>query len=115
MANLRESVFYLRTRHPFLQPTYFSLLGLVNFQRYDGICVIKSGGWKQFMTLTDQEVMLKYHDGHHFQPGNGNFSLRDGQLRIHDYGSLKTQKVINAWGTGIMNGFDLKDVEQLSG
>jgi len=74
---------------------------------------MKSNSWDQFMALTNREVMLKYHDGHHFQPGNGNFSIRTGKLRIHDYGSPKTQMVIDAWGTKIMEEFQLKDAESI--
>ncbi len=105
VANWRELRFYQTTRHPFLQPTYFSLMGLLNVQRYGASCT--QGGyrelWVQMLDLTEGGV---WDDNHHFcNPDN--FCLRDGKLRMVDYGCPKGYSVILQYGTKILEEFDV--------
>lgn len=102
-SNWREFRFYQKTHNPFLQPTYFSFFGLLNIQRYGDICRLKKIDlWTQLLRLTNRDVVK---DSHHFDNPN-NFSFRDGKLRIHDYGSLKSQMVVSHYGEKIVKDFD---------
>ncbi len=84
-ANWMEFWLSATKRNPFLQPTYFSLFGLLNVQRYDTPCPFKDVDLcVQLCRLTDDAV---WDDGHHFSNPQ-NFAFRKGVLRILDYGSL---------------------------
>ncbi len=103
VTNWREFIFYRRTKNPFLQPTYFSFLGLINIQKMGTPCDISYVDlWCQLLNLTDSGVMA---DNHHFE-NSDNFCFDSGKLKIHDYGSIVTQKVITEYGTKIYESFD---------
>jgi len=108
-ANWSEFLFCLRTRHPFCQPTYFSFLGLFNIQRYGQVCNLH---WRtvavQIEELTDGSSR---DDGHHFDCPE-NFCFDGSKLRILDYGSKRTQRVITAFGVKILASFDPDWVER---
>ena len=102
-ANWMEFWLYVTTRNPFLQPTYFSLFGLVNVQRYGTPCPLKYVDvWCQLCELTNDQV---WDDGHHFS-NTQNFTFDGGVLRMLDYGSIKTRKVIRLYGEKIAQQFD---------
>lgn len=102
--NWREFTFYRRTRNPFLQPTYFSLFGFVNFQRSNTPPCNENPGdiYMGLYYLTDCRVS---DDGHHFDEPN-NFTVESGRLKILDYGHPTTQKIIAAYGQKIWEEFD---------
>jgi hypothetical protein len=103
MDNWREFVFYLSSRHPLVQPTYFSMFGVFNIQLYGKPCGCeRTLLWAQLYELTSGAV---FADGHHFANPN-NFSLVLGRLRILDYGSKRTQGVIREHGSTILEQFD---------
>ena len=103
VANISEFWFYLITRNPFLQPTYLSLFGLVNIQRYGEPCTMDEGPFRKEMErIVGQDCYL---DSHHFTNAK-NFCMvarwvktNDKKrlvvrLRMTDYGSPRTQAVI---------------------
>lgn len=101
--NWMEFWFYIRTRNPLLQPTYFSLCGFVTIQRYGQPCSFRDADlWHQLKKLTEEQVQ---EDGHHFSNSH-NFTFDQGVLRIFDYGSCRTRKVIANHGVKISNQFD---------
>lgn len=104
VVNWREFVFYRRAQHPFLQPTYVSFFGLMNVQRADEMLVAdKKLFWRQMREITNDRV---YDDPHHFENPD-NFCLNEGTLRILDYGSLRTYKVVIRCGKKICEHFSL--------
>jgi hypothetical protein len=105
MANWREFVFFHKTKHPFLLPTRFSFFGLFNIQTAGEPCLIKYVDlWCQLYELTDGKV---FADSHHFENPN-NFCFNGGVLRMLDYGSKRTHKVIADFGEKILKSFDPK-------
>jgi len=102
-ANWGEFRFYWQTRNPFLQPTYFSLFGLLNIQRADAPCLLKDEDlWCQLHELTRGKV---FDDSHHFA-NPGNFCFCNGKLRMLDYGSRKSRGVIALHGEKIVELFN---------
>jgi len=102
-VNWNEFWFYQTTHNPFLQPTYFSLFGLVNIQKYGEPCQFEGKSfWNQIYNLTKGAAMK---DGHHFE-NPANFSLYNGKLRILDYGSSKTRLIVKKYGDKIVTDFD---------
>lgn len=102
LANIAEYKFYKKTKHSFLKPTYFSLFGLFNIQKYGPLCELgEIDFWCQLYALTDGDV---FADGHHFASPH-NFSLED-KLQMLDYGSKRTHKVIIEHGDNILKNFD---------
>jgi hypothetical protein len=120
VSNFSEFWFYLTTRNPFLQPTYLSLLGILNIQRYGEPCPMEAWPMRhEFERLIGQEYM---HDGHHFaNPRNFSVVLAEAtegdekctrlRLRINDYGSPRTQAVVTLWGHKLFRGFRIRQEE----
>lgn len=102
LANWREFLFYLQTRHPFLCPTYFSI-GIINVQAYGGNpCQITRAELKTRLNdITNEEI---YDDPHHFTNPE-HFCFRHGKIQMIDYGSPPTQSVIKKWGDKIIKEF----------
>ena len=101
--NWNEFWFYLKTRNPFLQPTYFSFFGLFNIQRYGEPCNLPIIDlWKCLYKITNGEV---FEDSHTFGDPN-NFCFYNGKLRIVDYGSRRTHPVIRRYGKRIIELFN---------
>jgi len=102
-SNWREFWFFITTRHPFVQPTYFSLFGAINIQRKGKECSLNDTDlWCQLMDLADKAVQK---DEHHFDHP-ANFCLEDGRLTMSDYGSPACIEVIRAYGRRIQDSFD---------
>jgi hypothetical protein len=103
VANWNEFWFYWKTRNPFLQPTYFSLFGILNIQRAGEPCTFSGVDLlSQFNNLTNRETS---GDPHHF--GNpDNFCFCGGKLKILDYGSNRSREIIAKHGKRIANLFD---------
>lgn len=104
--NFGEWLFYLRHPHPFLQPTYFSLFGLMNVQRYgaplDEVHERENQRMYRWSLMTDFGVSK---DNHTFG-SNKNFCLdHDGNIHILDYGQKRTQRVLLRWADSLCIGF----------
>lgn len=100
--NWREFWFYLRTRHPFLQPTYFSFLGLIDIQPLGDLLNISIDDFRnQLYEITKGAID---DDGHHFNVLR-NFCFVENKLKILDYGDPRTQKVVLECGMKIFNEF----------
>jgi len=101
--NWREFIFSNITGNPFLQPTYFSLFGLINIQKLGAECLLeKDEFWCQLREITSH---LADDDGHHFRKPE-NFCFDGKNLRIIDYGNKKTQLVVTECGAKIFESFD---------
>lgn len=98
--NWKEFCFYLQTRHPLLQPTYFSFFGLLNIQRVSLPCDIDL--FVQFYEIIGEAV---FEDKHHFSNSRNFARWKDG-IRIFDYGSPQTQRIIREFGTRILQNFN---------
>lgn len=104
-ANWNEYLFYRRTHNHFVQPTYFSLFGLINIQKYGEMCTTEDGDelvafWDELRALTANEV---YADPHHFQ-NPLNYCMHDTHVRMTDYGNKKVQKVLEVYGDMLAEG-----------
>ena len=102
--NWRERRYYKYcdvSLHPLLQPTYLSLIGLVNLQRL--------GTPSNDETVCRRACRVIWpdapHDGHHWDMP-ANFDVSDGCLKILDYGSVATQKIINKHGLALLAEFN---------
>lgn len=105
LDNWREFLFFRRTHHPFLRPTYFSLFGLLNLQRAGkSVQLSQPEFWAQIHALLRSNAA--WEDIHHFSNPD-NFCIDNGQLQILDYGSLLTQKAVRENGLAILEGFNL--------
>jgi len=104
-SNWLEYVFWRRTKNPFLKPTYFSLFGLINIQKYGAICTLKEVDLHcQLYEMTDGRV---FDNGHHFcNPAN--YTLESDQLQMVDYGNSRVYRVIVRYGKKITTKFDPK-------
>ena len=95
LDNLGEAWFWWYTKHPFLQPTYFSLVGLVNIQRYGR----PTGLERPPMLLWGQHTnWAVYRDGHHFGEADNFCRDRNGFVHLHDYGRPITQRIVRQYG-----------------
>ena len=102
--NWNEYRFYLKTKHQFIQPTYFSLFGIVNFQKMGNICNLsRTNHWTQIAIITNEQA---HADSHHFGEAS-NFCLEGSVLKILDYGNPKTQDVVMKFGTIIQEKYDV--------
>lgn len=102
--NWMEFLFWVTTHHPFTQPTYFSLLGLVSIQRRGTPVEMRYPYFQvQMEQLMGSEAFDK--DPHHFCEDR-NFCLDGRVLRITDYGNKKTRMLIQELGMDIQLGFD---------
>lgn len=103
VANWLEFRFWRQTRNPFLQPTYFSFFGLFNVQRADDPCNLGVNDlWYQIYDFIGNDIA---DDGHHFANAS-NFGFRDKRLKMVDYGSRETQKIVARHGASIAERFD---------
>ncbi len=109
--NWLEFYFYLKTKHLFLQPTFFSFFGICNIQLYGEPCCMEQGNfWEQLYGMTscfpkDLGSALS-RDGHHWE-FQSNFCKAGEKLRIVDYGSKATQKLILEFGEKIYQNFSI--------
>jgi len=102
--NWREFRFFYKTKHPFLQPTYFSFLGLFNIQKVSKICLVEQNSFKvQIRKITNNEAG---YDHHFSNPAN--FCFDNGKLKIFDYGNKEVQETIINYGSKILKDFDQK-------
>ena len=97
--NWREFMFYVRTRHPFWQPTYFSFFGLLNIQRATEPCGRSMQAlWSEIHDVTGGEA---FKDAHHFS-NPFNFCHAGKHFMILDYGHPKTQEIIRQYGDKLL-------------
>jgi hypothetical protein len=103
--NWQEYRLWQRTRSSFLEPTFFSLLGLINVQKYgDQFTGISDDAlWSQLLELSDQAVWSNVH--HFANPEN--FSFRDETIRMLDYGGRGVEEVVVQHGEHIARHFNL--------
>lgn len=101
LINWYEFWFYQTTKNPLLQPTYFSLFGLLNIQKI-GLRTFSlgCGGMYRYLEpyLDLRDIQYLEKDGHHFFNSH-NFCLTEGGLlRMVDYGDEQTMSVISKVG-----------------
>ena len=106
VANWRERSYYKHVdlaNKTFLQPTYFSVFGIWNIQKF-GIpeCAAKGNElWKRCYAIAGQALVL---DDHHWAQAQ-NFHIAKDGLKILDYGSLETQNIIDTYGADLYSRF----------
>ena len=95
--NWREFRFYLQTRHPFCQPTYFSFFGLLNLQQAAHPCRLSAQDlWSEIHAVTAGEA---FKDAHHFSNPQNFCHDRSQRLKIIDYGHPTTAEIVQQYGT----------------
>lgn len=104
--NWRERKYYKRSdseRRKLLQPTYLSLLGLVNIQKYGKPMSCSSPGelYNAYFEVVGPPLNK---DGHHFY-NDDNFHHTGSSIRLLDYGSLATQQVLTDYSSEILRRF----------
>jgi len=110
ITNWGEFWLYYKTKNPFLQPTYFSFLGIFNIQQYGKPCDNALDPWPQFFRLTNGQIR---EDNHHFEDFS-NFCLNQGKIKMLDYGNKKSWGVIIAYGEKITKSFSFADLKKES-
>lgn len=101
--NWQEYCLWRKTRSVFLEPTYFSLLGLVNVQQYGEELDVSAGTlWSQMLVYSEESV---WSNGHHFS-NPANFSYRDNSIRMVDYGGRGVREVVEKYGNVLSENFD---------
>lgn len=104
ICNFREFLFYRRCKIPILSPTYFSLFGLINFQKAGKSLEMEPVDfWLQVVKLAGKELG---DDCHTFSEPD-NFVVIKGKPRIVDYATPETQKILKLYGDKIFNKLDL--------
>lgn len=100
MTNQSEYRFWRKTKNRFLWPTRFSFFGFFNIQRLGKQVLLSNEDvWEKLTNIT-AEVCI---DKHCFR-NRDNFTLtKDGKLRLLDYGSIKSQKVVTKHGDTFAN------------
>jgi len=103
--NWQEYRLWRCTRSSFLEPTFCSLLGLINVQKYGEQLtgISKVALWSQLLELSNQAV---WSNGHHFANPD-NFSFREGVIRMLDYGGHGMEYVVVEHGENIARHFTL--------
>lgn len=112
VENWSEFCFYRRAttlESMLLVPTYLSLFGLCNIQRYAKPCVLE---WRVVSRLFDRLIGDHTHaDGHHFQ-NPGNFTgLERGYVTMLDYGSSKVQRILSEQAPALLQPFDVRTLK----
>ncbi len=108
--NWNEYRFYSKNHNIFTQPTYFSLFGFVNIQKYSYQVEIPLYPlFKRFQEITNTEAIK---DGHHFTIWS-NFCFENNKIKIVDYGSESTQAIVLKYGEKIFKEFDLEKLEKV--
>ena len=101
--NWQEFMLWRKTRSVFLEPTFFSLLGVCNIQKYGKELDVSAVAlWSQMLDYTEQAA---WSNGHHFS-NPANFSYRDNQIRMVDYGGKGVRAVVEKYDTIISKNFD---------
>lgn len=105
-SNWREFCFFLDEQNDFCVPTYFSLFGFLNIQKYaNGKCEFDDSAlWGQLYHWTDRDI---WHNPHHFS-NTDNFCVENGKLMILDYGCVETHYVLRKYGERIHQNFNPK-------
>ena len=108
--NWRERRFYKHCNpiaRLLLQPTHFSLLGLLNIQRCGVPCSVDRHVMKNaFAVCIGVRLMLS--DGHHFN-NPANFGQLEPYPKFLDYGSKSTQELITEGCWALFTAFSLAD------
>jgi hypothetical protein len=103
--NWHECLYFKKTRSAFLVPTYFTFFGLFNIQAralpwdYNNL-----NHYGLLYDLTRGEVSKCGHD---FEDEK-NFGIHKNRLKMLDYGSEKTQKILEKYSKQIEEGFKIK-------
>jgi hypothetical protein len=101
-SNWMEFYLYQKTKHPILQPTFLSLAGLVNVEKYNDPCTKETNPYLELRRIAGIRAMLK--DMHHLS-NPSNFCIVNGKLRFLDYGSKETRAFIIQYGSKVFEQF----------
>lgn len=110
LPNIQERKFYKKTKNPFVMPTYFSLLGLVNFQKR-GKRIDFWGDRDVFAYLcqNSQNRNQPHLDGHTLSEIE-NFVLDDdNHIKLVDYGNKQVAPFLEMNGEKLYSKFKLPE------
>ena len=94
--NWREFVFWIETKHLFLQPTWFSFLGLFNVQKLGQPLKVN-----EIDLLAQMQILTEWYcweSSHTFGELKNYCVDQDGKVRLIDYASRGAQPVILLFG-----------------
>ena len=105
--NWQEFMFYLKHRHPFCVPTYFSLFGLFNIQRRTPNLPkhLEIVFWDGIISVTNDQFRELGFSGHTLTQ-QMNFGIYKGQCVIRDYTKLRDQRFILEFGEKLQKYLD---------
>lgn len=106
--NIVERGFYKRAtclELMLLQPTYFSLLGLVNVQKYGRPSSKEYDGAAYYLSHLALRG-IHHYNGHHFNHAWNYTGLEEGRVRLLDYGSTWVQDNIGEGALRLLQQFD---------
>lgn len=100
-ANVGEWWFYVRTRHPLLAATYFTL-GFVNVQRaVRPLPEEAANGWGDALVrCLGIDSLFELGDPHAFQAGN--FGVEHGRPSVVDYGERDMRRAVERYGDRLL-------------
>jgi len=102
--NWIELIFYKKTHLKLLLPTHYSFFGLFNImEKGNKVKMDDIDFWAQLYYFTDGKVFVSAHTFHNLN----NFCVKDGKLKIADYGARKIHPVLKKYGDKIYNEFNL--------
>ncbi|MFM2374801.1 MAG: hypothetical protein RLZZ234_796 [Candidatus Parcubacteria bacterium] len=105
VSNWRERRYYKESdgaRRKLLQPTYFSLFGLLNIQKHGAPMTVNGElVYKAYFDVVGPPVNK---DGHHFFCASNFHHTGEGVVFL-DYGSLVTQDILTKYGEEIQRRF----------
>ena len=102
VSNWNEFLFWRKTKNKFCEPTYFSLIGLINVQRASPS--IDEYSKDEFWYKLRNTEGYDFADRHHFSNPK-NFAIRNGRLLIRDYAYGETQEVVLEFGEKMQKHF----------
>lgn len=95
-ANWREYRFYKQTHNPFVWPTHFSFFGIINIQKIGKKCGYTTiEVWKTLYRIAGNDL---FQDNHCFANSENFCVSSDDKLRLLDYSSEGSQKVVLQYG-----------------
>lgn len=100
-CNLREHRFYKKSRNPFLWPTIFSFFGLINIQPLAKRQPEETADFKLWRFVLKVSENQAWEDNHTFCEEDNYAIDEQGHLRILDYGSIRSQKMISVYGPAL--------------
>jgi len=105
LANYYEWAIWKLTKHSFLIPTYFSLFGIVNVQKYAPVLTTCKKGLYGILGDILQDERLAVDCDRHTLFVQDNYCVSKHKLKLCDYGNENLFEFIIKYGKKIQNEF----------